>query len=399
MRLYHALLNDRSLISQKSGGFTLGELTISLFLGSLLVVTAGSIIFSQVRSSGNLIALQILRKEWDRTTHFIESEVALSTQVITNPNNVNLSQCTTTIAASDFRFAFDIRDDLPLAIYFVTTNPAGQNLELRGSKSLYRCGPEINRTGNYTSNSVSDASLLVDGMSNDCQIDTSKIFPANSTGQSLRFELCLQGLTNGRYAQTINTFSRVSQRLLLKPPNQFLCSASSFAAFSSIPGTSGYDNLDESSQNTSILICGNGGGDLITGGSGDDIIEAGSQNTNGSVLKGMSGNDRLVGGDENETLDGGDGDDILISGKGTDTMDGGSGNNQYVLESGTKTITGGDELDIIFLDPLKDDFSGFENCTQASCNLTGSNNGESYTINASGVEVIKFSDGRYNITE
>ena len=395
MRTQYALLIYLSSKKKDNEGTTLVELTIALSLAALLASVAGGIMFSQVKTTGGLTAIQSLRQEWNRTTHFIESEVALSQRVITNPNNVNLSQCTTTIGSSEFRFALDIRPDLPPSIYYVRSN---QSTELRGTQSLYRCGPEIDREGEYIDSLTIDSSLLVDGMGENCQINPSTILPANSIGKSLRFELCLQGMTNGRYSQIINTYSRVNPLAFARPVHQPLCQGyESIESFTSVQGTTSGETITAPSTNNSILICGNGGADTINGSSDSDVLEI-NDNSDGSVLNGLAGNDRLVGGDQDETLNGGDGDDILISGSGDDILNGGNGSNEYVLKNGNKTITGGPNLDVIYLDiNLSEISGGLQSCTQASCSITGESNGDIYSISASDVDVIQFGDGRYDI--
>ena len=118
----------------------------------------------------------------------------------------------------------------------------------------------------------------------------------------------------------------------------------------------------------------------------------------GANIIAYSGSDRLVGGPGNDTLNGGDGDDVLIDGDGNDSLNGGSGDNQYLVGAGINTITGGSGLDVVFLDQNKADVIGLANCKRNSCNLTYSVNGVSASVSATGVEVIIFRDGRYDIT-
>ena len=413
MRLHHSLLKRRGLKGHAKQGFTLVELLIAATLGSLVTITASNILVGQLRTGGNLSATQNLRQDWNRTAHFIESEAALSERIITNSANINLNQCTTAITSDEFRFAMDIRRDLPLAIYYIKNNPGSQALELKGTHSLYRCGPGIDRDGNYTniistsSNSSVTTALLVDGMSATCQIDSSSIQPANSSGKSLRYELCLQGMSNNRYAQTINTYSRVSP-IFSYPSTRALCNTEeqTIEGFTSREGTTGADTLnadDGALDGTSaVLICGYGGGDTLNGSAFDDVLEAGAIGSSpepGATLNGYAGSDRLMGAAGNDTLSGGDGDDVLISGSGTDSLNGGNGDNQYLAGPGTKTITGGTGLDVVYLELNKSEISGLSSCSRSSCSLSGSSNGNGYSVSASNVEVIMFRDGRHDITQ
>ena len=413
MRLHHCLLKICKSKRQQDQGFTLVELLIAATIGSILTITASNALVSQLRTGGSLTATQNLRQDWNRTTHFIESEAALSERVITNANNINLSQCTAAIGSDEFRFAFDIRRDLPLAIYYIKSNTDNQALQLKGTHSLYRCGPGIDREGNYinaistSSNSLVTTALLVDGMSATCQITSSSIKPANSSGKSLRYELCLQGMSSNRYAQFINTYSRVSP-IFSYPSTRALCNTEeqTIEGFTSVEGTTGANTLnadDGALDGTSaILMCGYGGGDTLNGSTFDDVLEAGSIGTTsepGATLNGFAGSDRLMGATGNDTLNGGDGDDVLISGSGTDILNGGNGDNQYLAGPGTKTITGGSGLDVIYLELNKADISGLTRCGRSSCSLSGSSNGNAYSVSASNVEVIMFRDGRHDITQ
>jgi len=71
-----------------------------------------------------------------------------------------------------------------------------------------------------------------------------------------------------------------------------------------------------------------------TGGSGLDTLK-GNENLTGSrfadSLTGSSADNRLAGGDGNDTLSGGSGNDVLIGGAGVDTLIGGTGADTYVF--------------------------------------------------------------------
>ena len=418
MRLHHSPLKTHESKRQQEQGFTLVELLIVATIGSILTITASNALVSQLRTSGSLAASQSVRQEWNRTTHFIESEAALSERVITNSTNINLNQCTTAISNDEFRFALDIRRDLPLAIYYIKNNPDEQALKLKGTHSLYRCGPRISREGNYTNiistsnNSSVSTALLVDGMTSSCQIDISSIRPANSSGKSLRYELCLQGTSNSRYAQTINTYSRISP-IFSYPSERSLCNPEyqTIEGFTSIGGTTGIDELNADDGalegNTSVLICGYGGGDTLNGSPTDDVLEAGDTAGNLEVnpkteLNGFSGSDRLMGANSDDTLNGGEGDDVLISGTGDDTLNGGNGDNQYLITlSGTKKVTGGGGLDVIYLELNKADIKSAElsSCKRISCDITNKLGEPYYKLEAKNVEVIIFRDGRHDIIQ
>ena len=407
MRLHHSLLKHQPRPSQ---GFTLVELLVAAAVGTVVAAAAGDLLLSNMRSGAALEATQRLRTDWSRTSHFIESEVALSERVITDASLLNLAQCTTTISAAEFKFGLEVRRDLPPAIYFVKSN-AANSLEWNGDRSLWRCGPSINENGEYTnvitgsSTSLLPAQRMVDGMTSSC---TLSVTPSqDGVSKSLQYRLCMRGLTNYSYAQSVNTYSRISP-VFSYPNTNSLCSDEflTIEGFYKLEGgTTSADLLELPSTGLSqyddILICGYGGGDTIKGSTANDVLEAGdsgSSNENGATINAYSGSDRLVGGPGNDQLDGGDGDDVLISGAGNDILNGGSGDNQYLAGAGNNIIDGGTGLDVVFLDQSKADVSGLANCSRSSCLVTYSVDGLSSQISATAIEVIIFRDGRFDIT-
>lgn len=407
MRLHHSLLKHQPRPSQ---GFTLVELLVAAAVGTVVAAAAGDLMLSNMRSGAALEATQRLRTDWSRTSHFIESEVALSERVITDASRLNLAQCTTSISAAEFKFGLEVRRDLPPALYFVKSN-AADSLEWNGDSSLWRCGPSINENGEYTnvitgsSTSLLPEQRMVDGMTSNC---TLSVTPSqDGVSKSLQYRLCMRGLTNYSYAQSVNTYSRISP-VFSYPNTNSLCSDEylTIEGFYKLEGgTTSADLLELPSTGLSeyddILICGYGGGDTIKGSTANDVLEAGdsgSSSETGATINAYSGSDRLVGGPGNDQLYGGDGDDVLISGAGNDTLNGGSGDNQYLAGAGKNIVLGGTGLDVVFLDQSKADVSGLANCSRSSCLVTYSVDGLASQISATGIEVIIFRDGRFDIT-
>jgi Ca2+-binding RTX toxin-like protein len=70
---------------------------------------------------------------------------------------------------------------------------------------------------------------------------------------------------------------------------------------------------------------------------GDDVLDASGLAANAALLTGNGGDgdDVLIGGDGNDTLNGNAGDDVLIGGLGTDVLDGGADDNVVIQLVGT----------------------------------------------------------------
>ena len=397
---------------------TLIELLVAAVVGALVLTGAMQVMVKEIESSSSVEASQKLKLAWNQVSHFIESEVALSERVITNPSLINLSQCDSNINTSEFKFALEIRRDLPLAIYFTRDNSA-DDLEWIGEQSLWRCGPGIDINGEYVnvitgqSDTLLSAQTIVDGMSETCSVQPEAI--TEGSGKSLRYELCIRGNRDYFYAQTINTYSRVSP-IFSFPNTNSLCNNQTLKiqGFYQLKGGDSGPNtlpnpdnpLDTSglTKYDDILICGYGGGDTINGSLKDDILEAGDSDPDiseepGAKINGDAGSDRLIGGPGDDTLDGGDGDDVLIGGSGNDNLIGGSGENQYLPGEGSNTLIGGNGLDIMYLLKNKSEVNGLNSCSRESCSISYTENGTSHSTTASNIEVIIFKDGRHDITE
>ena len=114
-------------------------------------------------------------------------------------------------------------------------------------------------------------------------------------------------------------------------------------------------------------------------------------------IRDRAGNDRLVGGKGNDTLNGNGGDDVLIGQDGNDTLNGGAGENRYLPGLGNDTVEGGPDLDVVFLDDARNNFTGLSACTRSNCSLSYTKAGTDYTLTTTNAEVLIFRDGRYDL--
>ena len=403
MRLQHRLLK-RPRRRQHEAGFSLAELLIAASLGVGVAILAGDAMLSHIRSGERLEALERQRSEWSRTSNFIEAEVALSERIVSDEELVSKELCSTASESdSSFLFALDLRRDLPLAIYFSRPNP--NTTEWVGDRTLWRCGPTINADGSFgdllsgSSSSVSEQ-VLVDGLTDACSLKVATDQPA--VAKSLKFELCIQGLSRRQYKQSAHTYSRVSP-VFSFPSITSLCSSENLRIegfYRLGGGTSGADTLEVPTgavpSNTDVLICGYGGGDTIIGSTANDVLEAGEIGPGATVI-GQSGNDRLRGSPAGDALYGNAGDDVLIGLSGNDTLDGGTGENRYLPGTGNDTVRGGPDLDVVFIDKSKADVSGLSFCNRSFCSLSFSDGGASNRTTMRDVEVLIFRDGRVDL--
>jgi len=99
---------------------------------------------------------------------------------------------------------------------------------------------------------------------------------------------------------------------------------------------SGNDNLIGSDNNDTIH--GNKGADTIDGGNGNDQLFGGKHS---DQLSGGNGDDLLSGNNDNDTLTGADGNDIINGGKENDVLLGGNGDDELSGDQGFDALTGG----------------------------------------------------------
>ena len=381
-------------------GFTITELVVAAAIGLLTASVAGQALVSHLESSERAEAMERQRNDWSRTTHFIESEIALSERLIRSIDNIILpSSCE--ISGSEFRLAIDMRRDLPIVIYAVKKS----DLNWLPTNTLWRCGPGLRNDGSY--NNTIEFERLLDGL--DGTVDEGGGFISSSntanTSKYADFILGLKGHATVKYGQVTAAHSRISP-LYTRPTVNSLCDASNMVK---VKGTSGPDT-DLSAENISvlrgedILLCGYGGGDNITGSEANDIIEAGDAGS--STLTGAAGNDVLRGTDDADTLIGGPGNDVLVGRGGNDKLVGdieaqaiGDDQNIYLPGNGKDTIHGGQGLDIIFFNGNQSEYTidtTDSPCNTQSCTVETSEN-ETKTIYDS--EILIFNDARLDLPD
>ena len=74
-------------------GFTLVELLVTIVIVSFITIVAFDFFVSQLGVNERSEAYQRQRKNWDRTTKFIESEVSLSEAIITDASKIDIPSC------------------------------------------------------------------------------------------------------------------------------------------------------------------------------------------------------------------------------------------------------------------------------------------------------------------
>ena len=384
----------------------------------LLTTTAiaGQALISHLKGSQRIESLEQQRVNWNRTSSFIEADIALSERIFdlqSNPSLLSIPEsCSSEISNNNqLRLGLEQSKVSTPVIYFVKPSTSGWLLD----NTLWRCGPGFDLLGRPTSHTIQVAQIL-DGLDRSKPGGGFNINGVSSNGKEVSFELALRGhALNSTYIQEDATQARITP-LFIRPSEYSYCTGN---AFVKLQGTSEAEELTIQSGNIDIgediLICGNGGGDEITGSDdANDILEAGD--TGGSTIKGMSGDDRLRGTNDlvvPDILMGGDGDDVIVGRGGDDLMSGGCGTNQYLPGAGNDSVKGdghsyssdstvliasscdNNPYDIVFMHGSLDDYTLSPICNNQTCKLTKDD--ETSTDILSEVEVIIFDDARRDL--
>jgi Ca2+-binding RTX toxin-like protein len=107
--------------------------------------------------------------------------------------------------------------------------------------------------------------------------------------------------------------------------------------------------------NDNDTIWGNLGNDVIEGNGGDDVVLGGAGN---DIVTDLGGADVLKGGPGNDALDGGIGDDIFMGGDGQDWINGGANDNESFAGPSNDFVIAGQGADTVFGDSGDDWIQG-----------------------------------------
>lgn len=448
----------RHLINKKrtSYGFTLTELLIASSIGVFIILMAGEVMLQQNQSKARLDQIQRLKEDWRRASSFLESEMALSSRLFSDRNELNHlnvhQDCD--LEQRELRLAIDINRDTSVIFYGVR---ALKDLEENDKKNwmafpsgeeanagvLIRCGPtmkitadgdnDYSRTGAITQNVLLDGLDLRDG-SGGLSVQSQSYAMSDNTNyldsKTKQFLIHLRHPeSSNRLSLGLATVSRINpvheypfdnslcpiicDSETCKDSHVYVIHFKDSSQFS-IPT----DALDEADN---ILVCNLFTSSLvrtsITGSIGHDVLDGlpahATQPFPGASLIGAEGNDRLFGTPGSDTLRGGNGDDILVGRQrqnvtpGDDLFDGGSGTNSYLpwqdLSGGTGgqgnvTIEGGSGQDIVFLPGNINDFKRSLICNSTSCTINiNPDTGTSGRLLLNKIEILVYKNSRLDL--
>lgn len=339
-----------------TAGFTLVELLIAASMSVLVLGLATAAMISHIRTGARVESLERQRGDWNRTTHFIEAEVALSEAVITQLSGITVPGSCGSVAAADFRFALRIRPDLPPAIYVVQPSLPPWTPD----NSLLRCGPDIDADGRYRIGVEPVMALLMDGLEAAATGGGLEVRPNAADPRSLELVLAIRGLGSQAFRQAASSQGRVAP-YYVRPEDSTACG--------------------DAANPPAGTIC-----DGRPGSGADEILE--KVGASAVQLSGGGGNDRLRGSSGNDTLVGGAGNDVLIGRGGNDQLQGGSGGtNLFLPGAGNDSVYGGSGVDVLFL-PYASNALTLGSCSRFSCSVRTPEG----TVLGQGLELLVFAD-------
>ncbi len=339
-----------------TAGFTLVELLLAGSMSVLVLGLAAAAMISHIRTGARVEALERQRSDWNRTTRFIEAEVALSEAVLTNLVDAAVPAGCGSVAAADFRFALRIRPDLPQAIYVVRRSLPPWTPD----NSLLRCGPEIDAEGRYRPGVEPVMALLMDGLEASATGGGLEVRPSATDPRSLELVLAIRGLGTRAFSQAASSQGRVDP-YYVRPEDRSACG-------------------NPASPPAGALCNGQAGTPA------DEILE--KVGVTAVLLNGGGGNDRLRGSSGNDTLVGGEGNDVLIGRAGNDRLDGGSGGtNLFLPGPGNDSVVGGSGVDVLFLPYVRNALT-LGSCSRFSCSVQTPEG----SVQGQGLELLVFSD-------
>ena len=172
-REFHKLLNKNK--SKSNSGFTLTELLVGLIMGTIVIGGLGFGLVNLLRNTQTQTAFSEIRNDSSRALDFVSDEVRRAQSLTTTATGF------TPATGQEVVLALDIPDLANDIVYYLQPN-TGSNWE--GPLVLYRWGPPLNATGEYTGGTW-QAEALIDGIddttlaANAC--NTAPITAANPT--------------------------------------------------------------------------------------------------------------------------------------------------------------------------------------------------------------------------
>ena len=163
-------------------------------------------------------------------------------------------------------------------------------------------------------------------------------------GEDLLFDVEILEFTNGRFAVQLGDGTSLNGR-----DDTINGDTIGNITRDIIFGEEGNDRIIGGTDNDRLF--GNEGRDTIFGGTGVDLIYGGSED---DTLNGQKGRDTLFGGSGADVMRGGTGNDVLLGqsandeidgGAGADTLNGGTGRDVLIGRKGNDTLTGGGKRD------------------------------------------------------
>ena len=103
---------------------------VTVAVGSVIAMGLTGLVDTHTRSSAAMEALKNIKQNRAQVIEFVDTEVAMSNQVISDPYNVDLNQCKSEISTDDFIFALTLKSGDEPVIYYSSLLDNSESTEL-----------------------------------------------------------------------------------------------------------------------------------------------------------------------------------------------------------------------------------------------------------------------------
>jgi len=419
-----------------TSGFTLVEVLITSFIAGLLSITTATLMIENNHSNARAETRRRLHEDWNRTTHLIQSEIAMSHSIETSdlsPYNVTDDCSLLQDPETRLKLRMHLIGTLPDVLYGVRTIrslPAAEANQWMGGPDggvLVRCGPRLNISkdgrSDYIQGTPYQQSVILDNL--DLANGDGLDIIGNPHSQKLvEFQLAMQGDLGKKRSRPAKTLTRSSgglsriNEVVPIPTEKSVCE--SICREEGINCGHGVTTLLSSDPRNytapeetepvfgTATICTNRSlhlGDRINGANGNYVIDGNptpdQSSENGIQLIGGEGKNILLGTPRNDTLRGGPQHDALIGRGGSDNLRGEAGDDSLVPltsasnTSTTTTVDGGEGFDRVYLQGPQSDYNA-TGCHINRCTLRTDNGASIQLFN---IELLVFKDSTRRLSE
>ncbi|ABB58621.1 PilW family protein [Synechococcus elongatus] len=182
-----------------TAGFTVSELLVSGLLGLIIVLAGGFVLKTNLSSDRRAAELAKQRNQLGLALDFMSSEMRQSRRIVLNADLTATAQCNTSTRKPILSLEIPRPSGGLYTVTYAVQAITPQHI-WQGPHAIYRCGPSFNSEGRYTENSSQFGDLLIDGVANQVNLNTTS-------------EICRAIAANRNHTAAVQADLSESQRL------------------------------------------------------------------------------------------------------------------------------------------------------------------------------------------